>query len=378
MKAFFWVMMTALVGATACQSNTQPTASDASLVGSTLEYASTFALHPTDSGTLVTLYQPWRGQEQPLYYFLAPKGQDAVILPDSLRAIPVPVERLVCYSTTHMPYLDMLGSPEVLVAAPGIKNITTPSLRQRVEAGQVRDLGQDNAINVEVLLEVAPDLVMMYALNAPGDEYAQLQRTATPVIFNADYLEKHPLGRVEYIKLFGALLGREAAADSVFAEIKDSFLALSEKAPAVNDQSPTVFAGLVYGDIWYAPAGNSWAADFMARAGGRYPFADQKGSGSLQLSFETVYAQCLQADVWLNVGSFTELSELKKAEARYADFAAFQQGQVYAYMKGSVPNGGVPYFEEGYARPDKVLEDLIRVLHPPVAEDSLHYYVPLR
>ncbi|MEL6538456.1 MAG: ABC transporter substrate-binding protein [Bacteroidota bacterium] len=194
------------------------------------------------------------------------------------------------------------------------------------------------------------------------------------MIFNADYLEKHALGRTEYLKLFGALLGKEAEAGRLFAEIESNFQRLSESVSGT--EKPTVFSGMVYGDTWFAPAADNWATDFITRAGGQYMYADHPGTGTLPLSFEGVYAHCLEADYWIGVGSYTSKEELLATDARYGDFAAVQANQVYSYMKRADPNGGVPYFELGYARPDLILSDMIQILQPG-EPDSLNFFIPL-
>ena len=343
-----------------------------------MEYATTFSINPTDSGTWLSILEPWKGNTQPMHYYLYPRDAQPPSLPDSVRSIAVPIQRLVCYATTQLPYLDILDAEETLVAFPSTQYITTPSLKARADSGLIRDVGQADAVNPEVLLDLEPELVMMFAINEPGSEYGQLQKAGTPVVFNGDYLEQHPLGRVEYIKVFGALLDRAEAADSAFNEIKKRFLALENRAPAITESSPSVFGGVVYGDVWYAPGGDSWAADFIKRAGGRYLYADQPGTGSLQLSFESVYAQCLDADYWIGAGSYRNLSQMEQGEARYADFEAFQNGHVYSYMKGTEPNGGVPYLELGYARPDYILSDLMSIFHPQLAADTLFFYENLK
>jgi len=358
----------------ACQTQPQSPQGDPS-PSSDLAYATTFSLAESDSGTALTIHTPWSGNSQGMHYFLHPKDQATPSLPDSVKAIAVPVERLVCYSTTHLPYLAMLHAEDALVAYPGTQYISTPSVKERVEHGQVRELGSDRSINPEVLLDTQPDVVMMFALDGPGAEYDQIQNSGTPVIFNADYLEEHALGRTEYIKLFGALLGKEEEATKIFAEIEMDFNTLLGSIHTI--QKPTVFSGVVYGDTWFTPGADSWAADFITRAGGQYLYADHPGSGTLPLSFESVYAKCLDADYWIGVGSYTSKEELLAADARYEDFAAVQSGQVYSYMKRADPNGGVPYFELGYARPDLVLSDVIKILEPESQPDSLNFFIRL-
>jgi len=63
------------------------------------------------------------------------------------------------------------------------------------------------------------------------------------------------------------------------------------------------------------------------------------------------------------------------AEPRYRSFSAFQDGSIYTYSKKKGPKGGLEYFELAYVRPDLVLKDLIKILHPRLLPDyDLYFY----
>lgn len=368
------LLLSSICGVVACGNQEKPIKAPG---GGDESIATTFSLTETDSGTWLSILKPWQGNEQPMHYFLYPKGDRIPNALDSITYIPVPIRRIVCYSTTQLPYLELLGVEDALVAFPSTQYISTPSIISRVENGQIRDLGQDNAINPEVLLDTEPDLVMMYAVNSPGDEYTSINRADIPVIFNADYLEANPLGKAEYIKIFGALFEKEEKADSIFTAVSTSFEQLTKLTTQDTLTRPTVFSGVVYGDTWFAPGADSWVAEYIKLAGGKYAFDNQPGSGSLQLSFESVYAQCLDADFWIGTGSFNSIHALTLADARYGDFAAVKSHQAYSYMKNQNPHGGAPYFERGVARPDLVLADYIAIIHPELVKDSLNFHYPL-
>ena len=78
-------------------------------------------------------------------------------------------------------------------------------MRQRINSGAVVELGIDEALNIEKLIEVNPDLVMTYSLNGDFGQVNLIKEAGIPVIMNAEYLEKHPLGRAEWIKLTGII-----------------------------------------------------------------------------------------------------------------------------------------------------------------------------
>ena len=149
------------------------------------------------------------------------------------------------------------------------------------------------------------------------------------MVINAEYLEKYPLGRAEWIKFVALFFEKEKEADSVFAVIEKDYLATMQLAVAAV-QKPTVLSGIVYGDAWFMPAGKNYAAHLLNDAGLDYMWKETDSNGFLELSFESVYAKAKDADLWIGVGSFSSLGEIKATEPRYGLFKPFSQKQVYS------------------------------------------------
>ncbi|MGI9544933.1 MAG: ABC transporter substrate-binding protein, partial [Cyclobacteriaceae bacterium] len=197
------------------------------------------------------------------------------------------------------------------------------------------------------------------------------------VVLNADYMEETPLGRAEWIKFTAAFFDKEAEADSVFGKIEENYLNLITKVQQLT-ALPTVYTGIVYGDVWYQPGGKSYAAQFIKDAAGSYVWSHNKESGSLALNFEEVYAQAHGADYWIGVGSYNSLAEIRAQDPRYEKFGAFKEGNVYNYNARIGATGGNEFLELGYARPDMVLADLLHILHPELfPEHQLYFYKKL-
>ncbi len=110
-------------------------------------------------------------------------------------------------------------------------------------------------------------------------------------------------------------------------------------------------SGIVYGDVWYLPGGQNYAAQLFKDAGGEYLWKNDSTTSYLELSFESVYAKAAHADFWIGIGSFKSLDELKASEARYASFKAFLSGNVYSYNARKGAKGGSEFLELGYLRP---------------------------
>ena len=133
-------------------------------------------------------------------------------------------------------------------------------------------------------------------------------------------------------------------------------------------------SGVVYGDAWFMPGGQNYAATLLEDAGCNYLWADDTSQGYLELSFESVYAKAKNADLWIGVGSFLSIKEIKDAEDRYSNFKPVQQKQVFTYNARKGAKGGSEFLELGYARPDLILKDLVKISHPDLLPDYELYF----
>jgi iron complex transport system substrate-binding protein len=170
-----------------------------------------------------------------------------------------------------------------------------------------------------------------------------------------------------------AFFNKEEMADSVFKAIENSYVnvkTLSANIPV----KPTVMSGIVYGDTWFLPGGKNFAAQLIADAGGEYLWADNPSHGFLELSFESVYEKAHGADYWIGVASFKGLKEIEAADKRYTRFKPFQTGQVYTYDARKGTKGGSEFLELGYLRPDIILQDLVKIIHPDLLPNHSLYF----
>jgi len=216
-------------------------------------------------------------------------------------------------------------------------------------------------------------MVMGYTMNSDYGQFKKIEDLHVPVVINAEYLEKHPLGRAEWIKFMALFFNKEKTADSVFAVIEKEYL----KTKAVADRAPskrTVLSGIVYGDAWFLPGGQNYAAKLLRDAGYHYLWDDDSTSGFLELSFESVYEKAHGADFWIGVGSFSSLKEVENADHRYARFKPFQQRQVYSSNLRKGSTGGSEFLELGYLRPDIILKDLMKIAHPELMRGHELYF----
>ncbi|MDW3195935.1 MAG: ABC transporter substrate-binding protein [Cytophagales bacterium] len=282
-------------------------------------------------------------------------------------------ERIICTSTSHLYCLELLGLENKLVGFPNVKYISSSKIREQVEKGEVSDVGKDGNLNLELIIGLQPDLVIGFDAIGNSDDLQRISAAGIPVILNADFMETSALGKAEWIKFFGVLVGESTLADSIFGQIEQDYQALQALTKNVANR-PTILSGNVYGDTWFLPGGQNNMAKFFEDAGGSYTWSEDSTTSWLELSFESVFEKAREADLWIGMGSFSSLEEIATQDARYIDFTAYQKGKAFNYNNRQIPDGGNDFFESGYMRPDLVLADLIHIIHPELLPDHELYY----
>ncbi len=362
---------------TGCIDNSKDVSESIKAEASEILYAKGFRMENFETHTIITISDPWPESDLEFRYLL--KRSDSLLAGEENfeGVLQIPIQSIVVTSTTHIPSLEMLGEETALIGFPNLDYISSEKTRALIDAGKIRELGKNEEMNTEVLIESKPDVVVTFAVEGKNKAVNTIQRAGIPVLYNADWTETHPLGKAEWIKFFGLLFGKERAADSIFSVIEKNYneaKALADNAP----NYPTALSGAMFKDVWYLPQGDSWAAQFIADAHGNYLWKDRKGTGSLSLNLESVLETGKDADFWIGPGQFTAYQQLQDAHSIYAEFKAFQDKKVYSFTNKKGATGGVIYYELAPNRPDLVLKDIIKILHPQLLPDyELYFFAPL-
>lgn len=336
-----------------------------------ISYAEGFTIRKHQDGyKLLNIKNPWPNSDKVFSFALTTqKNRDAISNPEDFDAvIATPVQKIVVTSTTHIPALELLGVEQTLVGFPGTDYVSSENTRARIDSGNIRELGKNEGINTEVLLDLHPDVVVAFGVDGTNKSMNTIEKSGVPVIYNGDWVEKSPLAKAEWIKCFGVLYNKEREADSIFKTIENNYLKAKAIAAKASSQ-PTVLCGAMYKDVWYLPNGTSPEAQFLKDANTNYLWSDTKDAGSLALSFETVYDRAKDAELWLSPSYYTSYEALKASNTHYSEFSAFQNKKIFTFSNTTGKTGGVTYYELGIARPDLVLKDMIKICHPELLQD---------
>lgn len=340
-------------------------------VPNSMQHAQGLEIYNYPNFTILKVTKPWPNATKTFTYICAKASKN---VPDSLSKHPfiqVPVKNLVVTSTTHISSVEALNNTDKLVGFPNLNYISSKNVRQKIKQGKIIELSDKENLNFEKTINLNPQLIVGLSIDSETSKFNQFEKAGIPVIYNADWVETTPLGKAEWIKFFGVLFDQQQNASKYFENIVSNYQN-AKKLATNQSKKPTVLSGAIFQDVWYAPQGESWMAQFINDAGAQYVFNDTKGTGSLSLSFETVLDKAMNADFWIGPGEFNSFNEMIAANKHYAKFKAFQNKKIYSYSMKKGETGGIIFYEDAPNRPDLVLKDLIAIFHP----DKLPNYKP--
>ncbi|MGC9504008.1 ABC transporter substrate-binding protein [Baaleninema sp.] len=340
-----------------------------------LKYAKGFSVDYHKHYKVVTVKDPWNPEKDKFKYVLFQCGTPAPEGFDDAEIIEIPIESVVALSTTYLSHLDALNLVDRLTGVQDAKNITTPSIRQKIDSGEVVEVARERNVDIEQILALNPDLIVTFGLGTTEAEtYSKLLEAGFDVTVNSEYLENTPLGRAEWLKFTALFFNREAKAARIFSEIDREYNRIANLVKTVEER-PTVVTEFNYQGTWFVPGGESYVAKFLEDAGADYFWKDNKSTASIPLDFEVVYDVAAAADFWLNVDRNWETKEdAIEDDPRYGNFTAWQTGQIYNYTARVNEHGGNDYWESGVLNPHLILSDLVTIFHPELLPDTEKVY----
>lgn len=321
----------------------------------------------------VTIDEPTDAPDaEPFTLALVQCGTDAGdVAADAI--VEVPVDSVATYSTTFLQGFELIDRLDALSAHGGLMLVSSEAVTGLAESGDVAEVGDQTAPDLETLAAAEPDVVMVSAGFGGADAAEPFAALDVPVIPNASYLEGDPVGRAEWMKLEALLLNEEGAVNEVFDGIAADYAELADLTADVAER-PRVLTSSPFEGSWFVSGGDSYNAQLIAAAGGEYVFADLSGP-TQPLDLEVVLDRAEDADVWLAAGSVSLPPDALLADdERLGEFAAYPDA-VWANDADLGPSGGNRIFEDGAVRPDLVLADLIAILHPDLLPDhDIRFY----
>ncbi len=283
-----------------------------------MQYSTLLRMNETDEGTEVTIVNPWN-TVQVLQHFV----------------IKVAKKNAAVFIEPHCALLEELGCN-----------------------GMFSDLSKQYVPNGEQIVEMNADAILVSPFENSGG-FGGIEKLGIDIIECADYMEPTPLGRAEWMKMYGRLFGCGEKADSLFGEVERLYLSLKDSAET-GGVRPKIACDLITGGTWYVPGGNSTIGHIIEDAGGDYLFADEQKNGSLALAPETVFDRCADADIWIirySQNKDMTYAQMEKDDARYSRMKAWKERNVFGCNLSNID-----FFTETPFHPELLLKDIIGII----------------
>lgn len=354
----------------------------------------TIVSHDEGSYTEVKVHNPWKEGTELHRYILVPKGKEgdatmaklagqahgegkaAATLGVKTDTVRTPLTSNLVFTAPHCQLLTELGCQNAITGVCDKDYINIPEIKSRAQADAkvahpIMDCGSSMQPDIERIIALHPEALLISPFENSGG-YGKLDKLRIPIIETADYMETSPLGRAEWIKLYGLLLG-SSKADSLFSAIEKEYLQLKAEA-AKLPLGLSILTERKTGNVWYVPGGKSTMGILLRDAHAKYIFADDQHSGSLSMSPEQIIAKGNQIDVWAFKyfgGNALTKNDLLAEYQGYQALKAFQSGNIY-----ETDTSCEPYFELTSFHPEILLREFIILSHPEAGDKfgKLRFY----
>lgn len=274
-------------------------------------------------------------------------------------------QRVVATSTTQLsPFLDLKESDK-LIGFTQIEMVSSKLILQNFKTQKIKNLPLNP--NVEDLIVHKVDLLLTYAVSDSSEQVKALGQkpNGLSVLVMNEYLEPHPLGRMEWLLVYGALLNKLSLAQSLFQERLNSY---QNSVAFIKNQKqhPKLLLGEYYNGKWIYPGKNS---DLMKMAQDlkldivRPMRKNSTTSGPEFYTYEEILPLIKSSQFWYLQTSYASKEQMAQKNNLYKPFLKLQIVQL---AMGNVANNYNDYWETGVNRPDLVIKDLISIFYPEI------------
>ena len=338
-------------------------------------YARLIHVEQREGCRVVYIDNPWMQGKGLHTYVLVPYDAE---LPQSLpggTVVRTPLRRSVVFTSAHCALIDQLQATAQVAGVADLKYIKVPFVLEGVKSGKIADCGDGMSPVVEKIIDTEADALLLSPFENAGG-YGRMEDINIPIIECAEYMEASPLARAEWMRFYGMLYGKEEEAERLFAQVEAHYMTLKQQA-ATAAARPSVLVDKMAGSVWYVPGGRSTIGQMLSDANADYPWADDSHSGSLQLAFETVLERAGESDFWLFRYDSPHPITLDELLSEKDGYRMVRPVRTPLSSRGGAGGGVSPhiygcnvttsmFYEETPFRPDLLLQDLIKILHPDI------------
>ena len=296
----------------------------------TFDYARCLAIDQYEGGySLVDVFDDAK-------YLVVPEGGSVPKdLDDSIQIIQLPLQHIYLGATAVMSLFDAIDALDhVSMTALKESGWTVENAARQMREGKLVYAGKYNTPDYELILaqgcELAIESTMIY--HTP-DVKEMLEELGVPVLVDRSSYESNPLGRTEWIKLYGVLTGKEEAANAFFEKQKESVAELENYS---STGKVAAFFYLTTDGKVVVRSSTDYVPSMIKMAGGVYAFdgvVDEDGKTSVSMTMESFYEKARDADYIIYNASIDSsvktIEDLIKKDEVLKEFKAVKNGACY-------------------------------------------------
>jgi len=298
-------------------------------------YAECFQIEKYEDYRFITIVDSGR--------FLLVSGENEVPenVPEDVVVLHTPLTKVYQVATSGFDAIRQIGALDrIRFSGTKESDLYIEEAVNRIKSGEMLYAGKYSAPDYELLISEGCQLAIESTMiNHSPATREKLESLGIPVMVERSSYEPHPLGRMEWVKLYGALLDKEEEAKAFFDQ------ALMEVQPVLEQEDTECKVAFFYvntNGVINIRKSSDYIAKMVDLAGGIYvpKFLDQEEENALStmnVQMEDFYLAVKDADILIYngtiAGSIESVDELVAMNALFADFKAVQEHRVYCTGK---------------------------------------------
>lgn len=309
--------------------------SDLEITGSMeLKYAEQFSVDYCKNGCSIVTVSDDK-------YLIVPENVSVPDNTNDMKVIKQPVKNIYVAATSAMDLFDGIGKlDDVKMISTAAQGWSLPNIYEAVDSGEIEYIGKYSSPDYEALISgncgLAVESTMIY--HTP-EVKEQIESFNIPVIVERSSYETHPLGRMEWIKLYGLLTGDYESAEKVFNEKTEAFDTLSEEDIPESEKKTAAFFYITSNGYYSIRKPGDYVSKMIELAGGHYIFTaddlnvDDNALSTMNIQAESFYDIAHDADILIYNstidGEIDTIDQLLGKSDILADFKAVKNGDVW-------------------------------------------------
>ena len=274
-------------------------------------------------------------------YLVVEEGYDVPSgLPDDITVIRKPLANVYLAASSAMDFMDVLDTiPCVTMTSTKKQDWSIDSASEALDSGAMVYVGKYSAPDYEALLmeecSLAIESTMIY--HTP-EVKEKIESLGIPVMVEHSSYESHPIGRTEWIRLYGLLFDREDEAERFFDEQRKLAEDVIKESSEAQDGKTVGFFYITSAGLANVRKSSDYVASMIRLAGGSYVpelpgMESENALSTMNMQMEDFYAGCVDADILIYNstidGEIGTVNDLLQKSPLFADFKAVKSGNVW-------------------------------------------------